>query len=124
MFPSFLAQEAARIDRAAPSEGSGSGLASIVVQRGPQDDPAIDRHDFQLKRQTLAIVVEPCGSDLGPVGFLAPVGDMPGKEVGCLGVVGGCGSIAGHDEFLSCLVARCTDQQTARHSPPRHVEHG
>ena len=123
-FATFLDREAARTDRAAPSEGSGTGLSLVVVQRGPHYDPAIDRHDLQLQRQALAVAVEPCGSDLGPVGFLARVGDMPGEEVGCLGVVCGCGSIRGHDEFLSCLVARCTDQQTARQSPPRHVQHG
>ena len=56
-----------------------------IVQRGPQDNAPVDRNELKLERQSLAVAVEPCRSDLGPVCFFALVGDVPGEEVGCLG---------------------------------------
>ena len=46
-----------------------------------QDNPAIDRHHFKLKRKPFAVAVEPRGSDTGPKALVALVGDMPGEEV-------------------------------------------
>ena len=83
----------------------------FVVQRRAQDDPAIDRHDFKLKRKPLAVAVEPCGSNAGPVSLVAFVGDMPGEEVRRIGLLSGCSIAACHDDFLSCLVARCTTRE-------------
>ena len=54
----------------------------LVVHRRAQNDPAIDRHDLELKRKTIAVAVEPGCSDLGPKGFVVAFADVPGDEVG------------------------------------------
>jgi len=61
-------------------------LLGFIVERRPQDDPAIDRHDLELERQALAVAVEPGGSDLGPEGFVAAIADMPGDEIRSFGL--------------------------------------
>lgn len=96
----------------------------LVVQRRAQDDPAIDRHHFQLKRYSLAVAVEPRGSDAGPKALFALVGDMPGEEVRRIGLLRGCGTAACHDDFLSCLVARCAKLEGRTAKGRIHVQHG
>lgn len=96
----------------------------LVVLRRAQDDPAIDRHHFQLKRKPLAIAVEPSGSDAGPETLVALVGDMPGEEVRRIGFLRGCVVAACHDDFLSCLVARCTKRKGRTAKGRIHVQHG
>lgn len=110
----------------APPEGRAlsARFLLLVVQRRAQDDPAIDRHHFQLKRKALAIAVEPGGSDAGPETLVALVGDVPGEEVRRIGLLSGCSIAACHDEFLSCLVARCTKLEGRTATGRLHVQHG
>ena len=102
----------------------GARFLLLVVQLRAQNDPAIDRYHFQLKRKALAVAVEPRGSDTGPETLVALVGDVPGKVIWRIGLLSGCGIAACHDDFLPCLVARCTKQEGRTAKGRIHVQHG
>ena len=68
-----------------------------VCQRLAQDDPAIDRDDFKLKRKTLAVLVMPGSTDFVPVRFLALLSDVPGNKVWSFSFRGSGFCVACHD---------------------------
>lgn len=97
-----------------------------LVEGLAQDDAAIDRDDFKLERVAFPVFVPPCGADLVPEGLFALVGDVPGKELGRVGLlVVGFRVCACHDGSpLVCGLARYAIPQDRTEKVGRHIPHG
>lgn len=54
-----------------------------------QNNEAIDRHDFKLKGEAVAVLVPPGGTDFVPEGLLAALCDVPCQKLGGARLEGG-----------------------------------
>lgn len=86
---------------------------AVIVQRGAQDDAAIDRAGLQLEGVALAVLVRPDSADLVPVGLLAFLADVPGEVGRCGEGLGGGGGFACNDRCSFAWVGLLTPSRSA-----------